>query len=226
MRLFFGFDVTSEIRSQLSTVQTWLQSQGVRAGNWSRPELFHLTLLFIGDTSEENVSVLSEMGKATAAQASPFEIHFDLPGMFERNRILWYGIQEDSGMTLMSEVHRRITGLAKKEAFIKVDERPFRPHLTLARKLDTASIPLMRDILAQCRPRDLARSSTNVPSSDGLSSASKGVFGSGDDASSQQGVKMIPPVSTLHVNSICLFESRQINGRLMYPIVERYEFGS
>ena len=225
MRLFFGFDVTSEIRSQLSTVQTWLQSQGVRAGNWSRPELFHLTLLFIGDTSEENVSALSEMGKATAAQASPFEIHFDLPGMFERNRILWYGVQEDSGMKLMREVHRRITVLAKKE-FIKVDERPFRPHLTLARKLDTASIPLMRDVLAHCTPLELSRSATNVSSSDGLFSSSKGVSGSGDGASSQHGVTMSPPVSTLHVNSMCLFESRQINGRLMYPIVERYEFGS
>lgn len=191
MRLFFGIDVTAEIRTQLADVQSQLKANGVQAGNWSRPELFHLTLLFIGAVADEQVPILSGMGAQTAAEASPFTISFASPGMFEKNRILWFGLKQDKGMNQLREVHRGITSRAKEKPFIKVDERPYSPHLTLARKLNPDSIPVVRAFIAQ------------------NDTASSGEFS----------------INPLTVNSICLFESKQVNGQLAYPILERFSFG-
>ena len=188
MRLFFGVDVTTDIRSELAGVQARLQEHGVHAGNWSSPELFHLTLLFIGETSEEQAETLRVIGQETASQASAFTLNLSNLGMFERNRILWYGVQDDSGMEALRRVYRRITGLAVNLPFVKIDERPYSPHLTLARKLEHDSISRVRTAMA-------------------------------DEAISA-------PVSAhrFPVHSICLFESKQVNGKLAYPILERYNF--
>ncbi|QSO49147.1 RNA 2',3'-cyclic phosphodiesterase [Alicyclobacillus mengziensis] len=188
MRLFFGVDVTSDIRSELAGVQSRLQEQGVKAGNWSRPELFHLTLLFIGETREEHLETLLAIGKETARQASTFSLNFGRLGVFERNRILWVGLQNDGGMEALRQVYDVITGLAAKQPFIKVDERPYSPHLTLARKLEAASISRVKEVMAN--------ESVSVPD----------------------------PARAFPVSSICLFASKQVSGRLAYPIVERFYF--
>ena len=188
MRLFFGVDVIPDIKSELAVVQSRLQEQGVKAGNWSRPELFHLTLLFIGETREEHLETLLAIGKETARQASAFSLILGRIGVFERNRILWVGIHNDSGMEALRQVYRVMTGLAANQPFIKVDERPYSPHLTLARKLEPGSISRVKEVMAN------------------------------------ESVSLPDPARLFPVQSICLFASKQVNGRLAYPIVERFYF--
>lgn len=148
-RLFFGVRVTPDVSDWLTGYQAALQKAGVRAGNWSPPDLFHVTLLFLGVLPSSYRPLLAEAGRAAARIGGPFGLRFTAPGTFERNRILWMGLAADEGLRALTELHRALHTALDGRLPAPLDTRPYRAHLTLARKLDTASFRTWADELAQ-----------------------------------------------------------------------------
>jgi 2'-5' RNA ligase len=106
---------------------------GEREVRWVRLDGLHVTLRFIGPTAEARIPEAIEAIRAAAASDGPFEAGLDGAGAFPnpiRPRTLWLGIGAGA------EELTRLTAAVDRELAARgwpPDERPFRPHLTLAR---------------------------------------------------------------------------------------------
>lgn len=129
MRLFVAIDLDSAIRKRVAQFAQGVQGFAPEA-RWTRPESWHLTLKFIGETGAENLgSIKAQLGKIHAAPAS-FVLRgtgfFPTPSSA---RVFWAGVQADSNLAALAEAVDRTLGAIG----IPFEERAFSPHLTLAR---------------------------------------------------------------------------------------------
>src|SRR5258708_1647657 len=95
-------------------------------------ENLHLTLVFLGNLDEAGVAAAGAAVRESAAGGAEFEGSWTEGGVFpspSRPRVVWLGV--DAGGALL-ETHRALTE-ALADAGFPVEERIFRPHLTLAR---------------------------------------------------------------------------------------------
>lgn len=90
----------------------------------------HLTLVFLGSVS----SALRQCLELAVADihSAPFTLVFDQAGYWRKPQVSWLGCSELPD-PLLSLVHALNT--AATECGLKPDTRPYRPHLTVARKV-------------------------------------------------------------------------------------------
>lgn len=144
MRLFTAIELGDEVRDRAGSLVDELRrrtgSMAPRARlTWVAPERMHLTLRFIGEVDDARAErVLRALRPPIGA--APFVVRWGSPGAFPGRgapRVLWIGVQSGvEGLeTLETEVSRRLdtVGLPR-------DERPYRPHLTLARVREPAGL--------------------------------------------------------------------------------------
>ena len=96
-------------------------------------EQVHLTLHFLGGVEEDLVGGLKSRLAATLVGVKGFGVTVKGVGAFpslSRARVLWAGI-DDQGSRLLSLEQR--LGRTLSEAGFQLDDRPFSPHLSLAR---------------------------------------------------------------------------------------------
>jgi 2'-5' RNA ligase len=134
MRLFFAVLLPDEIVSRVTEFQNDLKGLITDSGvKWSRPEQFHFTLKFLGETSPERIEKVLMAGKAVASVRNPFEITVGGLSAFPNNRrpsTLWLGATE--GADSFAELALQLDGLLVKYGHGK-ESRPPTPHITLAR---------------------------------------------------------------------------------------------
>ncbi|MET9890273.1 RNA 2',3'-cyclic phosphodiesterase [Streptomyces sp. NPDC006465] len=96
---------------------------------WNRIEDWHITLAFLGELPVETVPLLRPPLAALAADNRPLSLALRGGGTFD-DRVLWSGIDGD-----LDELHRLAADVrnAVKSCGIVFEDRPLRPHLTLAR---------------------------------------------------------------------------------------------
>ncbi|GMA49452.1 RNA 2',3'-cyclic phosphodiesterase [Alicyclobacillus contaminans] len=137
-RLFFGLTLTDACRAAVGRIQDQLRQRGVEAGNWSRPDQFHVTVSFLGELPDAEIPRLAAAGKAAASQVSTFEIHLCTVGTFPKNRVLWLGANRDRGYERLLALHQALNRQLSAAAIpgLSLEARPYQPHLTLARKLN------------------------------------------------------------------------------------------
>lgn len=130
MRLFVAIDLPAELKDALASVITSLKAQGARA-NFTRRENMHLTLAFIGETPRASEAIAALEG----VKALPFRVGPEGSGCF--GDLLWVGVRRDPDLQRLAEKVRD----ALRGAGIRIDPKPFKPHITLARRLDCAGKP-------------------------------------------------------------------------------------
>jgi 2'-5' RNA ligase len=100
---------------------------------WVTPDHIHLTLRFLGNVPDESVtSLLQAMEQATQGQTA-FPLRARALGCFPhptRPRVLWVGL-DDPSQTL-GHLNERLMAALTPLGF-PPEDRPFHPHLTLAR---------------------------------------------------------------------------------------------
>lgn len=130
MRLFVAVDPPSHEVARLSAAAP-IRSDTLR---WVPTEQWHLTLVFCGEVAERVVPGLEERLTRAAGRTAPFELRLHGAGTFPRQasraRVLWVGVGGD--VDALSRLAERCTAAARR-CGIDVEDRPYRPHLTLAR---------------------------------------------------------------------------------------------
>ncbi len=130
-RVFIGIKVETDrnFKKIISSLKQELSGENLK---WTTFENIHITLAFLGDTSEEKIESITQMLQARCRDRARFEISLEGLGIF-RNlhdpKILWAGMYQSEKLgTLQATV---ADGL--KELGIAIEEKPFSPHLTVAR---------------------------------------------------------------------------------------------
>ena len=99
---------------------------------WVDDDKFHVTLFFLGDTSEEQISGVRQMLDQLITSFEAFEISLQGLGVFKnihKPRVLWAGIRDYEPL---KKLKQNLDQEMKKLGFTP-DDREFKPHLTLAR---------------------------------------------------------------------------------------------
>ena len=110
------------------------------------PEKLHVTLKFLGDVVEDTLGQVKQALEPLSERHEPFEVGTSGFGAFpseRKARILWAGVGE--GSESLRAVAQSVEDLLQPAGFAR-EQRPYVPHLTLARargrraKLEDASI--------------------------------------------------------------------------------------
>jgi 2'-5' RNA ligase len=136
MRLFLAADVDNETRKQLAVAQVALRSVLERAPvpprvAWVSPTIAHVTLRFVGETTEENAIGLQAALADFTFQ--PFDVTWGAIGTFGGRRnptTIWLGPTSglDRFTQLAQAIDRRLDPVIGGGR-----SQPFAPHLTLGR---------------------------------------------------------------------------------------------
>jgi 2'-5' RNA ligase len=143
MRLFTGLSIPSHIEAALERVLAELRPMA--AVRWSRPENFHITSKFIGEWPALRLAELQAELAALDAPV-PFKIQVTRFGFLpnpHRPKIFFAGVRGEVGL---SELAAR-TDAALFSLGVKREERPYTPHLTLAR-IGNEAIGSLRERIA------------------------------------------------------------------------------
>ncbi len=133
MRLFVALDLEEDIRQRIAMYIEGLGGFAPEA-RWATALSLHVTLKFIGEQPEEEVSRIRDA--LGAIQAKPIPLAFRGYGFFptaHAARVFWLGIEAGDGTSddlpnLATQVDTALAALA-----IPREEHAFTPHLTLAR---------------------------------------------------------------------------------------------
>jgi len=130
-RIFIAVKVEpgEPLLQMISSLKTGLRSENVK---WINPGNIHITLSFLGDTGEEKIKPVIAMLNERCEGFGKFEFIIKGAGVFKNlsdPRVIWTGIEPSRELEHLNEVI--VTGL--KNIDIGIENRPFRPHLTLGR---------------------------------------------------------------------------------------------
>jgi 2'-5' RNA ligase len=149
-RLFFGIEIPGKVKSAVDGLRPEL-ARVLPGARFTEPTGWHLTLAFLGQVRAEHSADVVAVGEdsASAAGGRP-EIRLEGAGAFpdaERARAVWAGVAGEAEL---------LAGLATsladgcRAAGLRAEDRPFTPHLTLARLPEPGPVPdgLLRTIAA------------------------------------------------------------------------------
>jgi 2'-5' RNA ligase len=123
-------------KEQQTVIQNWLtvNNDKLPFQSWVHNEDYHITLAFLGHVDSINqLNKLSELIKDKVVKIDPFLLSLkgiDVFGKKDAPRIFWAGVDDSESLHyLQSEVYQACT----KSGFT-LDSKPFRPHITIARR--------------------------------------------------------------------------------------------
>jgi len=132
MRLFVALEVPEPVRREVARRMAGLRDRLPRA-RWVDPENIHLTLLFLGQTPDDKVPVLSAKLREAFARHAPMTVRLSGGGTFPPKRparVAWIGMEAPEEL---AAVQADAVAAAVEAVGFEPEERPFRPHVTLAR---------------------------------------------------------------------------------------------
>ena len=154
-RLFFALWPDDSTRQALFHWQTHNLPPDVR---WSHRADLHMTLHFLGQVDSALLEPLRELGGQMAAPC--FALVLDEIGHWRKPQILWAGCSSVPGE--LPQLHKHL-GAGLNGIGIETEERTFKPHVTLARKvrqqppvqpLKPLTWPVSELVLVESRPGD------------------------------------------------------------------------
>jgi len=139
-RLFFALWPTEALRAELGPRIRALQP--VDTGRPQRPDQWHVTLAFLGSVPAPRVE--EARGAAAEVQGRGCEIHFDSVEHWRRPEVLCLvaRVLPPPLADLVEQLRSALTARG-----FELDLRPFRAHLTLARKVPQPVTPAPFDAL-------------------------------------------------------------------------------
>jgi 2'-5' RNA ligase len=138
IRSFIAIELPEEVKKALSELQHRFKSSGNLPVKWVNPGNIHLTLKFLGDVDTESVGEILKAMEEAVQGTSPFYIEVRGLGVFpnmNRVQVIWVGLHGE--LEKLGNLQKNIEAILKPLGFTP-ENRPFTPHLTLARVRDFA----------------------------------------------------------------------------------------
>lgn len=128
MRLFVALTPPAHVLEEVAAAVELVHDSaaGLR---WAGPSQWHLTLAFLGEVDAGRLPELTERLGRAAARHAPITVSFSGAGRFG-GRVLWLGVSGDR--TALSALAESVAAAARRTG-IAVEDRPYKPHVTLAR---------------------------------------------------------------------------------------------
>lgn len=144
MRTFIAIELPAVVKQRVIERQRGFQmrldEQGVGSAlRWTPPENLHLTLRFLGDTSDAQRRQIETALANIGARNPAFQLALQGAGAFPNLRkpnILWLDFGGD--LDVLGPLQRQIE-LAAQQAGFAAEARAFTPHLTIARAQKSAT---------------------------------------------------------------------------------------
>lgn len=123
MKLFAALKPTPDIITELTHLQ-----RSVSNAKWSAPEKLHITLGYFGEVTFDQAETLDD--ELAKLSMPAFDVELFGVGHFGRSEphAIWIGVKPSDALTRLHKHCRR----AARYAHIKMEARPFLPHVTLA----------------------------------------------------------------------------------------------
>lgn len=140
MRLFFAVELPDDVRAVLSRLRPPTGAPGAADYRWVDAALLHITLLFLGQQPRDALPRLRTAAREAAATSQPGRFYLGAAGSFgpaRAARVLWVGLRGDVAPLL--RLHDRLARGLRAAGFAGED-RPFAPHITLARGRRSAAL--------------------------------------------------------------------------------------
>jgi len=139
IRSFIAIELPEEVKSGLDRLKGEMKETEYTFVKWVGSEGIHLTLKFLGNIPFKLVTEATSAIKEASEGISPFHLELSGLGAFpnlKQPRVVWVGIwgEVDKLLRLQQNIDFALSPLG----FAK-EERPFVPHLTLARVRQGAS---------------------------------------------------------------------------------------
>jgi len=154
MRAFVAIDLPEPLRAALAQAQQTFRSACPEA-RWTRPEGIHLTLKFLGEVSDAQLKQVVE-ALANLGALKPFPVDLKGFGFFpqtQRPRVFWVGVEAPPEL---ADLAARVDRAMEKVGFLR-EQRPFTPHLTLARFHVPRPQPVLEAAIAAHETASLGR---------------------------------------------------------------------
>ena len=144
VRLFVGLELEAAVRKALGDFSETLRrnahelAPNARIG-WVDPEQLHITIRFIGEVTDPKVAAIAD-ALLVEVPIPPFELVVEGAGAFpERGapKVLWAGLV--AGVEALSAVEAAVSARIGR-CGVPREDRPYRPHITLARVRDAAGL--------------------------------------------------------------------------------------
>ena len=137
MRLFIGIELDGQLRARLAHEAGQLSAR--LRGGFSATANYHITLAFLGGHGpEELAAIRAAMDEACARP--PFDVRVGGLGSFRKGnrQIVWAGVEKSPEL---AELQGALADALRARGVAFVDEGEYRPHITLARQCELASLP-------------------------------------------------------------------------------------
>jgi 2'-5' RNA ligase len=121
MRLFVAIDLPAELQDRIARAQL-----AVRHLKWTAPERLHITLQFLGEQPAHKREAIHDA--LDSIEFSPLPIRCEGIGQF-RSGVIWLGVDQQPEL---EQLQQRI-GQQLRSAGIGIEQRQFKPHITLGR---------------------------------------------------------------------------------------------
>lgn len=132
MRVFIAIPLPVDLKSKLIALQQEFRPLPLEAA-WVRDAGFHLTLKFLGDVDSTQITPIISCMAATVQYCQPFSLSLAGIGVFPHEsspRVLWVSVQDVAGD--LRHMQQALDAQLMQVGFPS-ENRPFAPHLTLAR---------------------------------------------------------------------------------------------
>ncbi len=132
IRSFVAIELPSSLRQELGRIQARLRVDRPRI-KWVDPDGIHLTLKFLGNVEAARIDGITQAVAESARRVHPIRLNIQELGAFpslKRVQVVWVGLggELDKLSRLFQLLEAGLAGLG-----FPTEQRPFRPHLTLAR---------------------------------------------------------------------------------------------
>jgi 2'-5' RNA ligase len=130
MRLFIAIEISPDVRAALAALLKEFRALAPQV-KWVRPENMHITLKFLGETDNSKLAAI-QAALSAIRSSQPVTLHFRGLGFFpneKRAKVFWAGMEASPNLpSLAAEIDQAMHKLG-----FPLEDRPFSPHLTLAR---------------------------------------------------------------------------------------------
>lgn len=135
LRVFFALWPAEAERAALSAWQSPLQQRC--GGRLTPTENLHNTLVFLGELESERMEALQLA--AQEVRGAAFQLSFDIARYWGHNQIVYAapGVVPAQLIRLVNDLEQRL-----RHHHFKIDQRPYKPHVTLMRHAKWSDSPL------------------------------------------------------------------------------------